>query len=128
MLTTALIFVSLAALLHVFIFYMESLAWLKPATRKTFGITQEQAEQTKEFAFNQGFYNLFLAITAGVGVAYAARGNLELGAALMFAGAGSMLLAALVLAGGSPDKRGAAFKQGFAPLVGLAALVVALFK
>ena len=62
MVTTALIFAALAALLHVYIFVMESLTWTSARTRATFGTTAEEAETTKLLAFNQGFYNLFLAL------------------------------------------------------------------
>ncbi|MFQ4148746.1 DUF1304 domain-containing protein [Arthrobacter sp. LAPM80] len=61
MLLTALIFAALAALVHVYIFVLESVRWTAPGTRKTFGTSQEEANATKELAFNQGFYNLFLA-------------------------------------------------------------------
>ena len=59
-----------AATLHVFIFYIESFAWTTRAL-SVFGIDRLSAEATREMAFNQGFYNLFLAVegTAGV-VAY----------------------------------------------------------
>ena len=62
MMTAALVFASLAAVLHVYIFVLESFQWTSPRTRATFGTTQEEAETTKLLAFNQGFYNLFLAI------------------------------------------------------------------
>ena len=68
MITAAMIFAGLAALLHVYIFVMESLTWTSARTRATFGTTQEEAETTKLLAFNQGFYNLFLAIVTAVGV------------------------------------------------------------
>ena len=68
MITAGLVFAILAALLHVYIFVMESLTWTSPRTRATFGTTPETAETTKELAFNQGFYNLFLAIVTGIGV------------------------------------------------------------
>ena len=61
MITAGMIFAGLAALVHVYIFVMESLRWTAPRTRATFGTTLEEAEVTKLFAFNQGFYNLFLA-------------------------------------------------------------------
>jgi putative membrane protein len=64
MITAAMIFAGLAALLHVYIFVMESLTWTSARTRATFGTTQEEAETTKLLAFNQGFYNLFLAIAS----------------------------------------------------------------
>src|SRR5205085_12149738 len=104
MLIAGLIFAGLAALLHVYIFTMESLTWTSPRTRATFGTTPEEAETTKLLALNQGFYNLFLAIVTGVGIAAIAMGHTAVGAALIFAGAGSMGLAAVVLVVSARDK------------------------
>src|SRR5258707_8500944 len=102
--TAGLIFAALAALLHVYIFTMESLTWTSPRTRATFGTTAEEAETTKLLAFNQGFYNLFLAIVTAVGIVALAQGHSGVGAALIFAGVGSMAAAAVVLIVSSPDK------------------------
>ena len=116
-----------AALIHVFIFYLESIAWTTPKARATFGTTEEEAQATKELAFNQGFYNLFLAVVVFVGIAlFAAAGSVAVGTALVLAGAGSMAAAALVLLLSSPDKRGAALKQGLLPAIGVIALVVGI--
>ncbi|HEY6784033.1 MAG TPA: DUF1304 family protein, partial [Gemmatimonadales bacterium] len=52
----------LAGAIHVLIFCMESLWWTAPGVQKRFRQTPEQAQATKLFAFNQGFYNLFLAL------------------------------------------------------------------
>ena len=69
MILASLLFAFLAAALHVFIFTMESLTWTRPATWKRFGIaSQSDAETTKPMAYNQGFYNLFLAVGAIVGI------------------------------------------------------------
>lgn len=119
-------FAILAALLHVFIFYMESFAWTSEKARGVFGTTEIDAENTKEMAYNQGFYNFFLAVIAGVGVAFLFAGSTGIGAALALAGTGSMLAAAAVLALSSPDKRGAAFKQGTFPLLAVVFLVIGL--
>jgi putative membrane protein len=126
MVTAGLVFAILAALLHVYIFVMESLTWTSPRTRATFGITEEQAQATKELAFNQGFYNLFLAIVTGVGVVAMFTGHQAVGAALVFAGVGSMLAAAVVLLTSSPDKARAAITQGAFPLIAIVLLVVGL--
>ena len=123
----ALVFAGLAALLHVYIFIMESLTWTTPRTRATFGTTVEEAQATKELAFNQGFYNLFLAVVTAAGIAAVALGNRSAGQALVFAGAGSMLAAALVLLVSSPDKARAAITQGVFPLIAVSLLGVALF-
>ena len=126
MLTAGLIFAALAALLHVYIFVMESLTWTSPRTRATFGTTQEEAETTKLLAFNQGFYNLFLAIVTAIGIVAICLGHTAIGAALVFAGVGSMLAAGVVLLASSPDKVRAAVTQGAFPLIAVVLLALAL--
>jgi len=126
----ALLTAALAALLHVYIFVMESVLWTTPRVRRTFGIaTDQQAQHTKQLAFNQGFYNLFLAITVAVGVAVVAGGAADLvstavGVALIVAGNGSMLAAALVLMLSDHRKARAAAIQGVLPLITLVALAI----
>jgi putative membrane protein len=124
MITAALIFAALAALLHVYIFSMESLTWTSKRTRAAFGTTAEEAETTKLLAFNQGFYNLFLAIVSGVGIAAVELGHKGIGAALIFAGVGSMAAAAVVLLASAPDKARAAVTQGLFPVIALVLLAV----
>jgi putative membrane protein len=126
MITAGLIFAGLAGLLHVYIFTMESLTWTSPRTRATFGTTPEEAETTKLLAFNQGFYNLFLAIVTGIGIAAVALGHNAIGAALVFAGVGSMASAAVVLLASSPDKARAAVTQGAFPVIAVVLLVIGL--
>jgi putative membrane protein len=126
MVAAALVFAGLAALLHVYIFTMESLTWTTPRTRKAFGTTAEEAETTKLLALNQGFYNLFLAIVSAVGIVAIILGHNGTGAALVFAGVGSMLAAAIVLLASAPDKARAAVTQGAFPLVAVVLLVIAL--
>ncbi|WP_188043309.1 DUF1304 domain-containing protein [Changpingibacter yushuensis] len=126
MVIAGLVLAGLAALIHVYIFYMESIAWTGAKARATFGTTVEEAEATKSLAFNQGFYNLFLAITVAAGIIFFAAGATAVGATLVFTGAGSMAAAALVLFASSPDKRGAALKQGALPLLGVIALAIGL--
>jgi putative membrane protein len=126
MIYAGLIFAGLAALLHVYIWVMESLTWTSARTRATFGTTQEEALATKELAFNQGFYNLFLAIVTAVGVICVIAGHRSVGAALVFAGVGSMLAAAVVLLASSPDKARAAITQGIFPLIAVVLLAIGL--
>jgi putative membrane protein len=126
MLIAGLVFAALAALLHVYIFTMESLTWTSPRTRATFGTTAEEAETTKLLAFNQGFYNLFLAVVSGIGIAAVVMGHNAVGAALVFAGVGSMAAAALVLLLSSPDKARAAVTQGTFPVIAIVLLALGL--
>ncbi|BBX60897.1 membrane protein [Mycobacterium saskatchewanense] len=124
MINAGLIFAGLAALLHVYIFIMESLTWTSPRTRATFGTTPEEAETTKLLAFNQGFYNLFLAIITAVGIATVSIGHHVVGATLILAGAGSMAAAAVVLLVSAPDKARAALVQGIFPALAIALLLL----
>jgi putative membrane protein len=126
MIAAALIFAGLAALLHVYIWLMESLTWTSARTRATFGITEEEAQATKELAFNQGFYNLFLAVITAVGITIGGFGYYDAATALIFAGTGSMLAAAVVLLASSPDKARAAITQGTLPLIAIVLLAVHL--
>ncbi|AKN17426.1 DUF1304 domain-containing protein [Mycobacterium haemophilum] len=128
MITAGLICAALAAVLHVYIFTMESLTWTSARTRATFGTTAQEAETTKLLAFNQGFYNLFLAIVSGIGIVGVALGHDAVGAALIFAGVGSMALAAVVLLVSSPDKARAALTQGTFPVIAIVLLVLGLLS
>jgi len=121
---TGLVFAALAAVLHVYIFVMESLTWTSARTRATFGTTSEEAEATKELAYNQGFYNLFLAVVAIIGIVSIMLGHNAVGVALVLAGVGSMLAAALVLLLSSPDKARAALTQGVFPLLAVVFVVL----
>lgn len=61
----ALILIALAGALHIYIFAIESVVWRSKRTWRIFGIKDETtAEIARPWAFNQGFYNLFLAIGA----------------------------------------------------------------
>lgn len=126
MLIVGLVLVGLAALLHVYIFWLESFAWTSARGRATFGTTVEEARATRELAYNQGFYNLFLALVAGAGVVLVAVDQTVVGATMAFVGAGSMLAAAAVLLLSSPDKARAAITQGALPLLGVVALALGL--
>ncbi|SEJ52963.1 DUF1304 domain-containing protein [Demequina mangrovi] len=127
MLVATCVLAVLAALIHVGIFWLESLAWMRPETREVFGIASEHdAQVTRALAFNQGFYNLFLAIVTSVGIVLLATGSTAAGAALVYAGCGSMTAAALVLVSGSRRYARAAALQGVVPLLAVLALTVSL--
>lgn len=125
MTTVGLAFAAIAVLLHVYIFVLESILWTADGTIRKFGITKVQAEQTKQLAFNQGFYNLFLAIIAAAGIAFLLLQQPAVGLALLAAGLGSMAAAGLVLAISDPRKLRAAITQLAAPTVALVLLFAA---
>ena len=72
---TAQALVALVALLHVYFLVLEMFLWTKPAGRRAFGTTQEQAEQSKVLAMNQGLYNGFLAAGLVWGLMLGAAGR-----------------------------------------------------
>ena len=60
----------LAAAIHVWFFVLESLLFARPGVAARFGLTTPEAvEAVRPMAFNQGFYNLFLAVGIAAGVA-----------------------------------------------------------
>lgn len=126
MVVAGLVLAAIGGLLHVFIFYLESIAWTGERARSTFGTSPQQAQETRELAFNQGFYNLFLAIAVFLGIVLFAAGQEVAGATLVFTGAGSMALAALVLLVSSPTKARAALTQGVIPALGVLLLALGL--
>lgn len=126
MIALGLVLTGIAALIHVYIFTMESVTWTSARTRATFGTTPEEAAATRELAFNQGFYNLFLAVLVALGTVLVAAGERAVGATLVLAGAGSMVAAGLVLLVSSPSKARAALVQLVPPALGVVLLVVGL--
>ena len=95
--------VLLPAAIHIYIFVLESLLWGKKRTNKVFGINELDANATRLMAFNQGFYNLFLAIALVLGL-YLREMNISpvMGEAFILYGLGSMMAAGLVLLISSP--------------------------
>ncbi|SEC05738.1 putative membrane protein [Nocardioides exalbidus] len=121
----AVVFAALAALLHVYIWVLESFRWTEPATRKTFGTSESEAEVTAPMAYNQGFYNLFLGIITVIGLALLGSER-AVGTALALAGTGSMLGAALVLVTHDRTMARAALTQGLFPALAVVFLLIQL--
>jgi|SRR5438105_8556379 len=92
-------FAFLAAALHVLIFCMESLWFMRPSVHRRFGAaTTADAEARRLFAFNQGFYNLFLAIGVFAGLALLhLGGDVVLARTLVLFNCACMLGAGVVL-------------------------------
>jgi putative membrane protein len=62
--------------IHVWIFLLESVWFHRPRVFTRFGLrSDEDARIVHGFAFNQGFYNLFLALGVGLGLALMVRGG-----------------------------------------------------
>ncbi|MFC9694264.1 DUF1304 domain-containing protein [Kribbella sp. NPDC056951] len=92
----AQVFVVVAGLFHVAIFVMESLLFRKPSTYQRF-LVKDEAEMNaaRPWAFNQGFYNLFLGAGALGGlIAGGDKGHaIALFSCACMAGAGIVLVA-----------------------------------
>jgi putative membrane protein len=120
-----ILFTCLASVIHFYIFAMESLLWGKPRINKVFGMSPEAAAQNRLFAFNQGFYNLFLALAAAAGVAFfIADSSSLIGTTLIVYSLGSMVGASIVLFCSEKKLVRAALIQGIPPLLGLLAISV----
>jgi putative membrane protein len=57
----AKVLIALIALEHIYFLVLEMFLWTRPRTRAAFGLSAEQAEQSRVLAANQGLYNGFLA-------------------------------------------------------------------
>jgi len=115
----------IAALIHVYIFVLEAVLFPRPAGYRTFGVPESDVPAVRPWAFNQGFYNLFLAVIAATGVILAHTDHQQAGTALLAAACGSMIAAALVLLSTNRRMIRAATVQGLAPLVAIALLIFA---
>ena len=121
----ALIAAAVAAGIHVFFFVLESVRFRRPDTWHRFNLrSQEEADLLAPLAFNQGFYNLFLAVGVAVGIAAVVGGDVTVGRTLIFFCCASMAAAGAVLV--VTDRRliGSAMIQALPPL---AAILAGLF-
>ena len=122
----AAVFAILAALLHVLFFAYESVLFERPDVHARFQTRTEDVPAVKPWAYNQGFYNLFLAVGALVGAVLALAGQETVGLALILFACGSMVSAALVLVVTNRSMVRAAATQGAFPLLAVIFAVVAL--
>ena len=128
MTTAALLLAGIAAALHVYIWTMESITWKQPGTWKRFGLeSQADADTTAPMAYNQGYYNLFLAVVAIVGIVLVIVAERDdAGWALVIAACGSMAAASLVLLSTGAGYARAAVTQGTVPALAVIASVLAI--
>lgn len=123
--TVSLVLAGLAVVMHVYIFFLEAIAFRKPFAHRTFGIKDPAEVELLAFPMlNQGFYNLFLAIGTAVGVVGVARDWEPQGTTLVVFGCLFMVCAALVLAVTRPRMARGAAVQGLLPLLALVAALI----
>ncbi|RDV45787.1 DUF1304 domain-containing protein [Leifsonia sp. ku-ls] len=115
-----------AALVHLAFFAMESMLWSAPGVWRRFGLrSQRDADVVRPMAYNQGFYNLFLAGGAVVGLALYWTTLRQVGFGLIFFCGTCMVLASFVLVTTGRRYWRAALLQGALPLVALILFVIA---
>ncbi len=112
----------LGAAIHVWFFVVESLLFGRPGVAARFGLrTEEQIAAVRPMAFNQGFYNLFLAIGIAAGVAQIASGAEVAGRAVALFCCLCMLWAGIILLVTSRRFLQAALVQLVPPLIAIVA-------
>lgn len=119
-----LIFSAVAGLIHIAIFFLESIYWGSASVNKIFRLDKELALANKEFAFNQGFYNIFLALQIFLGFYFWYLDKVQISTSLINYACLSMFGASLVLMYSNKKFIRAASIQGGPPAL---ALIIYLF-
>jgi putative membrane protein len=114
---------SVAVLFHVLVFVLESVLFSRPGVRSLFRVKAQSAAALRIWAFNQGFYNVFLAAGPLLGLVAYHSGEVAVGRALVAYGCAFMVGCALVLVVSDRRLWVGALGQGLPPLVALAALL-----
>ena len=116
----AVLAASLAALIHFWFFVLESVLFERPTVFRRFGLrSPEDAAIVRPMAFNQGFYNLFLAAGIVGGLVLIATGQEAAGQAIVLFACACMVGAGLVLVATNRRFLTAAAIQAGPPLVAL---------
>ena len=115
-----------AAIVHLAFFAMESMLWSASGVWRRFGFrNQRDADVVRPMAYNQGFYNLFLAGGAVVGLVLYWTTLRQVGFGLIFFCGTCMVLASFVLVTTGRRFWRAALLQGALPLIALVLFVIA---
>ncbi len=116
----------LAALIHVYFFVLESLWFMRPAVWARFGLASaDEARTVRSFAYNQGWYNLFLAMGVAVGLVLIAAGATDAGRGIVLFACASMAAAGIVLVQHNRGFIRAAAIQSVPPIVAIVVAVLA---
>jgi putative membrane protein len=114
-----------AALMHLWIFAMESVRFGRPEVHAMFEVRAADLDVVRPWAFHQGCYNALLALQVLAGLTAARSGAIVAGQALVVAASVSMLAASVALIAFDP-RRGrikGLIGQGAPALATLVALV-----
>ena len=118
----AVLAAAIAALIHVWFFVLESLLFERPTVFRRFGLrSAEDAAVVRPMAFNQGFYNLFLAAGIAIGLLLIANGQEPAGRAIVLFACACMVGAGIVLLATNRRLLAAAALQAGPPIVAIVA-------
>lgn len=121
----AQVLVALAALAHVLFFVLESVVFSRVEVYRRFGLrTPEEAAMVRPMAYNQGFYNLFLAVGAVTGLVLYGAGNRTAGTTAAVFACACMVGAGLVLVSTGRRFLPDAAVQALAPLLAVVLIAV----
>lgn len=121
-----LIIASMAAILHLAFFVLESVLFRLPFGRRVFGVRPEHdSPALRLFAVNQGIYNLALALVVFIGVVLTiAVAEATIGTVMIVAGCSVMVVAGAALAFTAPKRTlPIAIAQAGLPLIAIVALI-----
>lgn len=108
----------LAAMIHLGFFFYESIILQQKNGHKHLGIDPQTHAQVKVWAFNQGFYNLFLAIGMLIGLFFVLQKQVMLAGVMAGFSGACMVFAGIVLAISVPRLRKFALVQALPPAFG----------
>ena len=113
-----------SVIFHIWAFFLESIFFMNPKVYKLFGIrSTEDARIVKLIAFNQGFYNLFLAFVLLVGLFLTTHPDQNmLGTGLVIGATSCMIGAGIILIISKPDAWYAGLTQSIPPMITMISL------
>jgi putative membrane protein len=112
----------LAGLVHAWFFVLESLWFERPNVAARFGLrTAEEISAVRPMAYNQGFYNLFLAAGIAGGLLLIGTGSAVPGRPIVLFSCACMVGAGVVLVTSNRHFAAGAALQALPPLVAIVA-------
>jgi putative membrane protein len=120
----AQVFAIIAVLFHVVAFVLESFLFGRPDVQRFMLGRPEPAPGVRLWAFNQGFYNLFLAAGPAAGLIAYHAGNVDVGRALVIYGCAFMAACGVVLFISNRKLWRSMIGQSGPPLIALIATLV----
>lgn len=119
----AQVFAIIAVLFHLMAFVLESVLFHRSDVQVLMQGQPAQSQDVHKWAFNQGFYNLFLAAGPVAGLIAYYAGNVEVGRALVIYGCAFMVGCGIVLLISDRTRLRAMLGQSGPPLIALIALL-----